>query len=171
MRILRSFVRIVDTISEWSGKAVTFLIPATVAVIVCEVVLRYFFNNPTTWGHETSIFMYGYCGAIAGAYVLKYHAHVSVDIVYARQSPRVKAILDSVTALIFFYFVTLVIYTGWEEAIAALAIDLHSASIWGVSLVHFRFLVPASGFLLILQGIANWVRNLYFAIMNEDLQL
>ncbi len=171
MRILRSFVRTADTISEWSGKAVAVLLPFAVVVIIYEVVSRYFFESPTTWGHELSIFFYGYCGAIAGAYVLKHHRHITVDVIYARQSPRVKAILDSVTALIFFYFVTLVIYKGWEQAMAALAIDLHSGSVWNVSLVHFRFLIPASGFLLILQGMANWGRTLYFAITNEELQL
>lgn len=169
MRMLRSFIYITGLISEWSGRAVSVLIPAMAAALVFEVVARYVFDSPTVWAHETSIFMFGYAGTLAGAYVLKYRAHISVDVVYARLSPRVKAILDSITALIFFCAVGLVIYKGWGSAMFALATDAHSSSTWGPPLAHFRFVIPVGGFLLILQGISNWLRDLYFAITNKEL--
>jgi len=171
MRALRSFINIVDFMSEWSGRIVSVLIPCMAAVLVFEVVARYAFNAPTAWAHETSIFMFGYCGAFAGAYVLKYRAHVNVDVIYSRLSPRVKAILDSITALIFFYFVGLLVYKGWGTAVTALVINQHSASSWGPPVAHFRFVIPVAGFLLILQGLSSWLRDLYFAILNRELMV
>lgn len=169
MRALKSFIYIVDLTSEWSGRVVSVLIPCMAAVLVFEVVARYAFNAPTAWAHETSIFMFGYCGALAGAYVLKYRAHVNVDVIYSRLSPRAKAIVDLITALIFFYFIGLVIYKGWETAMTALVMNYHSSSNWGPPMAHFRFVIPVAGFLLILQGMASWLRNLYFAIKNREL--
>jgi TRAP-type mannitol/chloroaromatic compound transport system permease small subunit len=169
MRTLGSFIRIVDLISEWSGRIVSVLIPCMAAVLVFEVISRYAFDSPTAWAHETSIFMFGYCGALAGAYVLKYKSHVNVDVIYSRLSPRVKAILDLITALIFFYFIGLVIFKGWETAWTALVMNQHSSSSWGPPVAHFRFVIPVAGFLIILQGLANWLRNLYFAIKNREL--
>ena len=51
-----------------------------------------------------------------GAYVLKHGGHVNVDILYGRFSPRIRAIIDLFTWLLFFYFCGLLLVKGWEMA-------------------------------------------------------
>jgi len=171
MRMLRLFVRPIDTLSEWSGRLVSILIPLTVAVITYEVVVRYAFRAPTIWAHETSIFLLGYCGMLAGAYVLKRNEHIRVDIVYGRLSPRTRAILDLITSPLFFFIMALIIYEGLKAGMLSLRINEHTASAWGPPLAHFRLIIPAGAFLLFLQAIPNWIRNLYLAIKNTELPI
>lgn len=171
MRMLRAFIRIMDTVSEKLGNMLSILIPVMVAVLVIEVVARYAFQSPTVWAHETSIFLYGYCGMLAGAYTLKHRGHINVDIVYSRLSPRTKAILDVLTGLLFFLMVGLIIHQGWEMGMKSLVMHEHTSSPWGPPLAHFRLVIPVGAFLLMLQGIANWVRKLYLAVTNRELTI
>ena len=39
----------IDALSEWTGKAVSFLILGLALVIGYEVIMRYGLSNPTTW--------------------------------------------------------------------------------------------------------------------------
>lgn len=171
MRTLRSFIRTVDEISERLGKILSFLILGMVAVLVYEVVARYGFHAPTIWAHETSIFFWGYCGILAGAYTLRHHAHINVDILYSRLSLRARAILDVVTGLLFFFIMVLIIYEGWKMGMTAVARHEHTGTIWGPPLAHFKLVLPVGAFLLLVQGIANWIRSLYLALTDKDLIL
>lgn len=167
--MLRAFIRIIDTVSEKLGNMLSILIPAMVVVLAIEVVARYAFQSPTVWAHETSIFLYGYCGMLAGAYTLKHRGHINVDILYSRLSPRKKAILNVLTGFLFFLMVGLVIYQGWKMGMKSLVMHEHTSSPWAPPLAHFRLVIPVGAFLLLLQGIANWIRNLYLAITNREL--
>jgi len=171
MRMLRSIIRTVDTISERLGKILSFLIFGMTAVLVYEVVVRYAFNAPTIWAHETSIFFWGYCGVLAGAYTLKHHAHINVDILYSRLSPRREAILDVVTGFLFLFIIALIIYEGWKMGMVALATHEHSPTPWSPPIAHFKLVLPVGATLLLVQGLANWVRSLYLAVTNKELSV
>ena len=49
----------------------------------------------------------------AGGYAHYYRAHVRVDVIYASVSERGRAILDIATAVLFFIFVGVFVYTSW----------------------------------------------------------
>ena len=42
---------------EKLSSVLSFAFPVAMAVLIFEVLLRYLFNSPTIWGHETSIFL------------------------------------------------------------------------------------------------------------------
>ena len=105
MKLLKTYIRLVDRLSHTVGRLVSVLMPAMVVVLAFEVVARYVFKRPTIWVYDLAIFMFGYIGLLAGAYVLKNRQHVNVDILYDRFSPRQKAISDSLTGLLFFFLV------------------------------------------------------------------
>ena len=102
MRLFKVVLRAVDRLSEVIGLLVSVLMPAMVVVLTIEVVARYVFNSPTIWAYDTAIFMFGYTGLLGGAYALKNKEHINVDLIYARLSPRGKAVLDVITGLLFF---------------------------------------------------------------------
>ena len=49
----------IDFVSEWSGKAVGYLILPIVGVMVFEVISRYAFNSPTIWSTDVVIMLAG----------------------------------------------------------------------------------------------------------------
>ncbi len=56
---MRVILKVIDSISEWSGKIVSFLVIAFAVVILYEVVARYIFHSPTNWALEISVALYG----------------------------------------------------------------------------------------------------------------
>lgn len=65
-----------------------------------EVVMRYVFNAPTIWVHETTTAMTALCFAFAGAYCLGTNRHIRVVLLYDAVSPRTRRILDVVICFI-----------------------------------------------------------------------
>jgi TRAP-type mannitol/chloroaromatic compound transport system permease small subunit len=170
MRLFKAVLRAVDRLSEGIGLLVSVLMPAMVVVLAIEVVARYVFNSPTLWAYDTAIFMFGYTGLLGGAYALKRKEHINVDLFYARLSPRGKAVLDVITGLLFFFFMALVVIYGWGTAIEALEGGEATATLWGPPIGHFKLMIPIGAALLILQGLANWIRSLYLAATNKELE-
>lgn len=169
MRSIKFALRTVDRLSEGIGLLVSVLMPAMVVVLAIEVVARYVFNSPTIWAYDTAIFMFGYTGLLGGAYALKRKEHINVDLFYARLSPRGKAVLDVITGLLFFFFMALVVVYGWTSAIEAIKGGEATATLWGPPIGHFKLMIPIGAALLILQGLANWIRSLYLAATNREL--
>jgi TRAP-type mannitol/chloroaromatic compound transport system permease small subunit len=169
MRFIKLALRAVDRLSEGIGLLVSVLMPAMVLVLAIEVVARYVFNSPTIWAYDTAIFMFGYTGLLGGAYALKRKEHINVDLFYTRFSLRGRAVLDVITGLLFFFFMGLVVVYGWTTAIKAIKGGEATATLWGPPIGHFKLMIPVGAALLILQGLANWIRSLYLAATNKEL--
>jgi len=171
MRMIRFFIRSVDRANEIIAKAVSIMLVAMVATLAVEVFARYLLKRPTIWAYDMAIFMFGYCGLLAGAYVLKMNEHINVDLFYSKFSPRVRAIVESFTSLLFFFFILLVTFYGWESAWVAIQSGDRRPTEWGPPLGHYRLMIPLAGFLLFLQGLANWIRNIYLAITGKRMTI
>lgn len=78
MSPLNGIERIVRVLGEKT--ALVFL--AAVALTAYEVVLRYFFNAPTTWVHETTIALTAAAFIIGGAYTLHRRDHIRIGLVF-----------------------------------------------------------------------------------------
>ena len=92
-------LRIIDSISEWSGKICSFLVYAGIIMLVFEVVARYFFDSPTVWAHGYSQRLFGSYFVLVGAYTLLQNGHVRIDIIYQRFSLRKRAFFDLINYL------------------------------------------------------------------------
>jgi TRAP-type mannitol/chloroaromatic compound transport system permease small subunit len=169
MEAIKLYIRTVDIISENIGRACAVLIPCMVAVLFIEVMARYLFQRPTLWAYDTAIFLYGYCGLLAGAYVLKHKGHINVDLIQERLPPRVNAILDVCTSFLFFFFMILVIIYGSKAAIMAISLGDRTHSAWAPPIGHFKLMIPVGALFLLMQGIAKLIRDLYLAINGKEL--
>ena len=87
------FIRAVDQISYWSGKAASWLIVALTFVVSIEVFKRYILNAPTAWIFDLNNMLYGSLFMLCGAYTLALAGHVRADFVYIYMKPRGQAAL------------------------------------------------------------------------------
>lgn len=69
-------------------------------VLMQEVILRYLFNAPTIWAHETTIFLSGLAFVYGGLYCVSKDKHIRVVLIYDALSPRARRVLDVVISLI-----------------------------------------------------------------------
>jgi len=164
-----AIVRFIDSVSEWLGKYLSFLFFPLIGILFLEVILRYVFDSPTLWAHETAIFLFGTIGMFAGAYALLMREHVIFDLVYRRLSRRQKAMIDSATAIFFFLALGVIIWQGWNMAYHSTMMGEHTASAWRPPLYPFKWVTPVAGFILFMQGVANFMRNIFFAICGREL--
>ena len=165
---MRKALRVIDSISEWSGKTISFVILVIIAITVYEVVVRYAFNAPTPWSHEMASYLFGYLWVIGGAYALLKEQHVKMDLLYVRVPLRWRAILDLISAPLFFIFVGLILWKGWESAWLSLSILEHSSSDWGPPIYLVKIALPLGSFLLLLQGLAKFIRALSTASTGRE---
>ncbi len=149
----------IDLISEGVGKVSAFLILALSLVIGYEVVLRYGFNHPTIWAHETSVMIFGAYFILGGAWVLSVRGHVNMDVVYGRLSPRKKALIDLITFWFFVLFCAVLVWKGGEAAWYTIKTWQHSETVWSPPIGPIKLMLPIGAFLLLLQGVAKFVRD------------
>jgi TRAP-type mannitol/chloroaromatic compound transport system permease small subunit len=154
------FLFFIDSLSMWVGKAFGWLILVLTLGTSYEVFVRYVLRAPTTWAFDISYITYGAMFLMAGAYGLSRNAHVRGDVVYRLWNPRTQASMDLLLYIIFFLpAVAAWIYSGW--AYAKMSVQFREVSIFspaGVPVFPLKALIPITGGLLLLQGIAEIIR-------------
>jgi TRAP-type mannitol/chloroaromatic compound transport system permease small subunit len=165
---LEKCLRIIDSISDLTGKAVSFLIFSLALVVGFEVVARYVFSRPTVWVHELSAMFFGTFVIIGGAYTLGKGGHVNMDVVYGALGPRIRAFLDVVTAFVAFAFVVVLLWKGGIVAWRSVKVLEHASTQWGPPFYPFRVMLPLGALLLLLQLLAKFIRDLHILIKGKD---
>jgi TRAP-type mannitol/chloroaromatic compound transport system permease small subunit len=168
VRKLSFLLHIIDAISEWVGKITSFIIILMIGVVILNVVMRYVFNSAAPWQHISA------CGKLlpayvilGGAYVLLTKAHINIDIFYRRFPLRMRGIADLVTSTLFFLFCIALLWKAVEAGA-----NLHHPdrpffplpSSWLVLVT-----MPIGASLLLLQGLAKFIRDLIIAISGKEI--
>ena len=153
----------IDRLSTFVGQAFAWCILLLTAVVTYEVVARYAFRAPTTWGYDVSYMLYGTLFMMAGAYALSRNGHVRGDFLYRMLSPRRQAWLDGVLYLVFFFpAIFAFMVAGWhffEDSYRQNERSMFSPT--GPVIWPFKLLIPVVGLLLLLQGLVEFVRCLH----------
>ena len=164
MQRLERILNGVDFFSEWSGKVVSYLLLAVIAATAFEIVSRYVFDSPTIWVYEFSLYCFGSYFMLVGAYALVHKAHVSMDLFHKRLSVRKQAILSAITSMFTFLFCSALIWQGGKFAMTSVSLLEHSVSLWGPPLYPFKLVIPVAGSMILLQALANFIRDLICVI-------
>jgi TRAP-type mannitol/chloroaromatic compound transport system permease small subunit len=169
MVILRKMIRGIDTMSKYAGLSARWLAWLLVLVGAYETIMRHFFNAPTVWAYETLTMSGGALYALGWSYVYLYDSHIRVDLIYRLLSKRKKALMDIISSLIFFFPLMIVlVWISTKWAVRAWRInEIMISTYWYPPAAPFRTIVALGAFLLLLQGIARFIRDLYFVIRGE----
>ena len=150
----------IDSLSAWTGKAFAWCIVILTFSTVYEVFVRYVLNAPTTWAFDMSVQMYGALFMMAGAYTLSQGAHVRGDVLYRLLSNKTQAKIDLVLYILFLGpGADALIYYGYHFAADSWFYkEVSWSSPARIQIYFFKTLIPISGTLLFLQGVAESVR-------------
>jgi TRAP-type mannitol/chloroaromatic compound transport system permease small subunit len=163
--VLIRTVRIVDAFSEWSGKAVAWIIWPLVLGLTYEGIARYLFDAPTLWAYDLSYMLYGSLFMLGAHYTLLRGAHIRTDMLWEKFSVRTKGRIDAV-AYIFFFFPAMILlfYASVDEAWASWRMgELSEQTAWRPILWPFKAVVPLTALLLLIQGVSELLKSLYAA--------
>lgn len=166
---LEFLLRLLDRLTAFIGKTVAWLTLLMVLATCLVVLLRRGFDIGSIALQESVTYMHAAVFLLGTAYALQYGAHVRVDILYRRFSPRTKAWINSLGALIFLLPVSVFIgLTSLEFVSSAWRIREGSTDAGGLSMVYWlKTLIPVMAVHLSLQAIAEVLRNA-LVLMHSD---
>jgi TRAP-type mannitol/chloroaromatic compound transport system permease small subunit len=169
-KALVAYVRYIESMNNWLGKAVGGLVFALIGILLFETISRYVFNDPTVWSLELGAFIWGFYFLIGGGWVLLREGHVRMDALSHRWPPRRRAIFDLATfALMAVYLVTFII-GGIDGVLYSLGVGEVSFSKWNPPLAPIKIIVVIGAVLLLLQGIAFLIRDFSILRGKKDLE-
>lgn len=164
--------RMIDKASDYIGYYAATWTVVCVVYYSFEVVARYFFNSPTNWVHEASFLMFGVMYTLGGAALYLADGHVRVDVFYAKWNLRQRAAADIITSVFVYVFVLAMLISGWiffaqglDRNILpdwlALGYNMDiSQTEWQISYWPIKFAIPLGAFLVALQGISKFIKDL-----------
>lgn len=163
MRILRVILKGIDTLSEKSGKIAGLSLAVLIAFTGCAVLARKVFVFPIPGAFEISSMVWGFLLMAAVAWTMLTGGHVRIDTLVSRFSRRTNVFLE-----LFLYFficlpaVSILLVKGIDLAVSSWLIREAISSPPYLPLYPLKFTVPMGAFLLLLQCIAKFTRDLIF---------
>ena len=150
----------IDRFTTRIGRAAAWLALAVVLLQFALVVARYLFGLGSIWATEAVIYAHATLFLLAAAWTLRAGGHVRVDIFYAEASPRTKAMIDLIGAvLLLLPFALVLLWLSWPYAARSWAILERSQEASGLPLVFLlKSLIPLFAVLMALQGVAQAIR-------------
>jgi TRAP-type mannitol/chloroaromatic compound transport system permease small subunit len=163
-----AIIHVIDSISEWTGRVFAWLIIPLVGGLSYEVFARYLFDAPTVWAYDTTYMLYGSHFMLGAGYTLLKKGHIRTDIFYNNFSPRLQGPIDATLYLLFFPGIGYFLWAGAAEAIHSWNLQERSdASPWRPPLYPFKTVIPVAAFLLLIQGISEFLKSLHAARKGE----
>ncbi|RCX31811.1 TRAP transporter small permease subunit [Thioalbus denitrificans] len=163
------FTRVVDWISNMSGIFVAFWTVNAVCAYFYEVVMRYLFNMPTIWVHESSYLLFGMQYLLAGAFALLHGAHVRVDILYVKLPVRGRVGMDIFTSVFFFIFAAALMGTSWKFFMNSYGMGETTVETWGIQYWPVKGMMLLGAILITLAGLSKLIKDIQlFRSLGEE---
>ena len=150
----------IDRLNAAVGRTAAWAALLIVLVQFLVVVMRYAFGLGSIWLTETIIYGHGTLMMLAAAWTLYTGGHVRVDVFYADYSPRAKARVDLLGALLLLLpFMAVLAWFAVPYVERSWAIMERSRETSGLPLVFLlKTLIPVFALLMALQGVSQAIR-------------
>lgn len=153
------YVRYVEAVSRWVGRFAMYLIFPMGAILLYSTVMRVIFGYPINWIMEMSQFMLSAYYLLGGAYSMQLGAHVRMDLFYSMMSPRRRAITDSFTILVVIFYLVVLFRAGVSSTEYSITYSQKNYTAWAPLLWPIKAIMTFGIFLMLLQTIATFFRN------------
>jgi TRAP-type mannitol/chloroaromatic compound transport system permease small subunit len=171
MTIVTKILKYIDFLSEKAGALGKWFAFLLVLVGAYETISRHFFNAPTIWAYDTLCMAGGAVYLLGASYVYLHDSHTRVDLIYSMLSKRTQAWIDIVCSLLFFFpLMTIMFKIATEWSIKAWKTDeVFTNSFWYPPAAPYRTVFAVGLLLLLLQGIAKFIRDTYFVVRGDSI--
>jgi TRAP-type mannitol/chloroaromatic compound transport system permease small subunit len=159
-RRLADIANRIDRLTAAIGRTVMWCALAMVVLQVVVVLMRYVLGFGSIWLSEAIVYAHATLFMGAAAWTLQQGGHVRVDIFYAEASPRSRAVVDLLGAIVLLLpFCCVLAWFALPYVGRSWAILERSREASGLPLVFLlKTLIPVFAVLLGLQGIAQAIR-------------
>lgn len=140
--------------SQFAGYLSGVALLAATFATVHGVASRYFFGHPTIWQTELSIYLLMFVTFVGGAYGLRHHAHVGVDLLIESLPTRTQIVMRLLSAVLSLAVVVVVCWTATQMWWQAYQEEWTSSTAWGPPLSLVYAILPLGMLLVACQYVA-----------------
>jgi TRAP-type mannitol/chloroaromatic compound transport system permease small subunit len=163
MKPLLALSRTIDALNEHVGRFTLWLVLACILISAGNAIARYGFGYSSNALLEIQWYLYSIVFLCAAGYTLRHNAHVRIDLVSGRLSPRAKAWIDVFGAVFMLLpACAIILWYGWSAFLESYRIGEMSADAGGLLRWPVKLVVPLAFLLLILQGASETIKRIAF---------
>ena len=170
LALTNHMIKLIDGMTDFVGRAVSWLTVIMVLMVLTVVVTRYFLQVGSIALQESITYLHAAVFLLGISHALKQDGHVRVDILYRQLSLRRRAFVNFFGGVFFLIPVSVFIfYSSWDYVLASWSIRETSPENDGLPIVYLlKTLMIVMPVTLFFQGIAEILRSLLFLIDQSD---
>lgn len=160
MPFLLRFTAWIDRLSHGAAWIGRWLVLICCVISAGNAVLRYAFSIGSNAWLEVQWYMFAGMVMLGGAYTLKANEHIRIDLFYGRLGRRGRLVVD-LLGFTFFFFPLLALFTwlSWRFFLPSWLSREASNNVGGLLLWPAKLLLPVGFGLLLLQGLAEFIKR------------
>jgi TRAP-type mannitol/chloroaromatic compound transport system permease small subunit len=167
MSFLLKMSRLIDAMSDLIGKLVMWFILATTLISAGNAIVRKLFDNSSNALLEIQWYLFAAVFMLGSGYAFLRNAHVRIDFISTRFSPRGRNWVDVFGILIFLFPLCYMMATlGWPLFERAWNTGEMSSNAGGLIRWPVYGLIPLGFAVLFLQGVSELIKRIAFLTGN-----
>lgn len=163
MKTLLNWCRLIDSLSEWIGRSVYWLLLLAVIISTGNAITRKAFDMGSNAFLEAQWYLFAAVFMLGAGYVFLHDQHVRIDVLASRLSRRARTWID--VAGILFFLLPLCAFVAWSALPSLmLAFETNEVSTNPGGLIRWPLyaLVPLGFGLLLLQSLSELFKRIAF---------
>ncbi len=165
-KVIKKYVKAVDAFNRIVGLIAMYLIFVMMGILFYSSVSKTFFL-PSLWTLEMAQFTMAAYYLLGGGYSMQKNSHVRMDLFYGDWKPKTRAITDSFTVITLIIYLLFLLYGAYSSTSYSLQYGEVSNSAWAPYLAPVKIVMGIGIFLMLLQAIAAFFKNVALATDRE----
>lgn len=158
-KAVKAFVRGVDALNRGVGRVAMYILFVMMAILMWSAISKAAFT-PSGWTLEMAQFAMVAYYVLGGPWTMQEGGHVRMDLFYARQSHRTRALWDAVTVLALIVYLGIMIWGALDSTIYSFAYNERSPTAWRPYLWPIKVVMLTGFVLMLLQALSSLIRDI-----------
>jgi len=159
-KAIKVYVRYVEALNRLIGKFAMYLVFAMMGILLFSAISRTFFNVPYIWAIEMAQFTMAAYYLLGGAFSMILGAHVRMDVLYSKWSPKRRATTDAFTIFFLIFYLVVLLIGGVSSTWYSLEYGQRNYSAWAPPVAPIKIIMVIGIIMMLLQSIATFFKNL-----------
>lgn len=159
MRGLRAYVKTIDRINHVVGHVAMYLLVALLGILTWSIIAKGI-QHPSLWVMEMAQFTMAAYYLLGAGFTMQQGAHVRMDFLYEKWSPRRRSLVDSFTSVFMIFYLVMLVIGGWGSSADAIIYEQRNRSVWAPYMAPIKIIMTLGMFLMLLQATAELVKDI-----------